>query len=122
MAAMLQRIATERPDPPASDPFETLEHGWRILRNCRLGQQRGGVGLTALIHPRIGVALLDGVPARLPGAEAAFRARLEAARFPAIFPGTLPVVHLCLTPPQRERLGVQERELGQAFSERVRLV
>lgn len=115
-AAMSQRIATVRPDQPAPDPSTALEglgRGWLILRNCRLGCPQGRGLPSALIHPAVGVALLDILPSESPGAIEAFRARLAAARFPAIFPGYLPVVHLRLAPRQLEELRTR---LDRAFA------
>ena len=49
-----------------------------------------------LIHPDVGVALIDVSPSSNPEAEIVLRRRLEAARFESIFPGFLPVLHLRL--------------------------
>jgi len=114
---MSQRIASTTPTQPAPDPLAALEElgrGWLILRNCRLGLPRGRSLSAALIHPAKGVALLDILPSESPGAIEAFRARLTAARFPAIFPGHLPVVHLRLAPRQLEELRTR---LDRAFAE-----
>ena len=50
------------------------------------------------MHPARGVAVLDILPSNTPGAVEALRARLAAARFPAIFAGHLPMVHLQVAP------------------------
>jgi len=116
-AAMSQRIVSAGPIQPTPDPLAALEElgrGWLILRNCRLGLPRGRSLSAALIHPAKGVALLDILPSESPGAIEAFRARLTAARFPAIFPGHLPVVHLRLAPRQLEELRTR---LDRAFAE-----
>ncbi|MBV1797851.1 hypothetical protein [Siccirubricoccus sp. G192] len=101
----VQGLASAVPVQPATDPppgLDGLGRGWRILRKCRLGH---GEGLPlALLHPSIGVALLDLLPGRTEGAVEALRARLDLARFPAIFPGHLPVVHLRLSPRELETL------------------
>ena len=80
---------------------EELGRDWVILRDCRLGPpSRGGILPTVLMHPARGVAVLDILPSATPGAVEALRAKLHAARFPAIFAGHLPVVHLQVTPRQ----------------------
>ena len=68
-----------------------------ILRDCRLRPSDRGSSPTILLHPARGVAVLDILPFETPDALDAVRGRLDAARFPAIFAGDLPVVHLRLT-------------------------
>jgi hypothetical protein len=78
---------------------ERLPEGWVCGRHCDIGGDPGRpvrVGLV-LLHPGLGVALLD-IGERTEGAEEVFRARLEEARFGAIFGGYLPVLHGCLGP------------------------
>jgi hypothetical protein len=89
--------------------------GWIRLDQCNLSPFQGQALLVphVLLHPEIGVALIDIAPGETAGAEAAFRDRLEAARFAAIFPGDLPVVHLQLQP---EELGSLGTLLPQAFA------
>lgn len=89
--------------------------GWIRLDQCNLSAIQGQTLVVqhVLLHPEIGVALIDIAPAEAPGAEAAFRDRLESARFAAIFPGQLPVVHLQLEP---EVLGSLETLLPEAFA------
>ncbi|MDO9707596.1 SH3 domain-containing protein [Paracraurococcus lichenis] len=84
-----------------------LPPGWIGLEQCNISPLPGHV-LTmphVLLHPEVGVALIDLAPGETPGAEEAFRARLESARFAAIFPGTLPVVHLILPQEAPDQLG-----------------
>jgi hypothetical protein len=100
---MAQRAArVEVLPPPTTDrPFagtpEELGPDWLILRDCRLGATARGGLASVLLHPARGVAVLDILPSRTPDAAEAVRARLYAARFPAIFAGHLPVVHLQAT-------------------------
>jgi hypothetical protein len=78
---------------------ERLPDGWVCGRQCDIGGEPGQpvrVDLV-LLHPGLGVALLD-IGGRTEGAEAVLRARLEEARFGAIFGGYLPVLHGCLGP------------------------
>src|SRR3954452_6014483 len=65
--------------------------GWIALEQCNLSPSPGQVLRVrhVLLHPEVGVALIDVAPEEAVGAEPAFRARLETARFAAIFPGHL---------------------------------
>ncbi|MBL6077146.1 hypothetical protein JMJ56_03950 [Belnapia sp. T18] len=76
---------------------ERLPEGWICGRHCDIGGDPGRpvrVDLV-LLHPGLGVALLD-FGEKTEGAEQVLRARLEEARFGAIFGGYLPVLHGCL--------------------------
>jgi len=84
------------PLPGATPPLLAgLERGWVLLPQAVIG----GTGETpvtidvVLLHPARGVALLESPPHWTPDAPARLRRRLAQARFAAIFPGTLPVVH-----------------------------
>src|SRR5918997_5816306 len=66
-----------------------------------------------LLHPRIGVALLEVAPDLTPEASARLRRRLDAARFGAVSPGHLPIVHRSLP---AERLGLLGELLERAFA------
>src|SRR4051812_35893584 len=81
--------------------------GWIGLEQCNLSPVPGQVLQVpyVLLHPEVGVALIDVAPGEALGAEPAFRARLEAARFAAIFPGHLPVVHLQVQSEELHQLG-----------------
>jgi hypothetical protein len=61
--------------------------GWVELRRCLVS---GIVLPHVLLHPRLGIVVLDGPP----DAVALLRRRLDQARFAAVFPGTLPIVQL----------------------------
>lgn len=87
------------PDSPAqaaSQLIEGMRPGWVLLQDCHLGDAGAAPVRFALIHPEIGVALVDLAPALLPDAIVRLRQRLEAARFASIFPGHLPIVHRAL--------------------------
>jgi len=74
-----------------------LPSGWICLQDCNLsGKLNRPVQIPfVLLHPEVGVALLDvGATGTATDAEAVLRQRLEAARFESIFPGYLPIVHL----------------------------
>ena len=100
---MQQAVRAEAP-PAAERPTvgtpDGLGRDWLILRDCRLRpSDRGGLP-SVLIHPARGIAVLDILPSKTAEAVEAVRARLYAARFPAVFAGNLPVVHLQATPRQ----------------------
>ena len=97
-----QAARTEFPPPGGPAGFSVFDPGelgqeWVILRDCRLRPSDRGSSPTILLHPARGVAVLDILPFETPDALDAVRGRLDAARFPAIFAGDLPVVHLRLT-------------------------
>ncbi|TDH62805.1 hypothetical protein E2C06_10420, partial [Dankookia rubra] len=100
---------------PAAAQGPDVPSGWIRLDQCNLSPFQGQALLVphVLLHPEIGVALIDIAPGETAGAELAFRDRLETARFAAIFPGQLPVVHLQLQP---EELGSLGTLLPQAFA------
>lgn len=78
---------------------ERLPEGWVCGRHCNIGGDpvRPMRMDLVLMHPGLGIALLD-IGERTEKAEEVLRARLEEARFGAIFGGYLPVVHGCLGP------------------------
>jgi hypothetical protein len=86
--------------------------GWLLLRDCPLGGGGPPVAL-ALLHPKIGVALVDFVPAPRTDAADRLRRALDARRFPAIFGGYPPIVGVVLP---ADRLP----ELGQVLSTRFK--
>ena len=116
---MVQRAVRVGGVPPSADSSssegaEELGRDWIILRNRRLGRPaRGGHLPAVLMNPTRGVAVLDILPSDTPGAVEALRARLGAARFPAIFAGHLPVVHLQVAP---QRVPFLPALLDEAFA------
>ncbi|WP_128080065.1 SH3 domain-containing protein [Roseicella frigidaeris] len=90
----------ERAPPQPVLPALVLPPGWVGLERCNLSPVPGQTVAVrhVLLHPFVGIALIDIAPEATHGAEPALRARLDAARFGAIFPGHLPVVHLQVTP------------------------
>jgi hypothetical protein len=87
----------ERPEGAAS-MMVPLPPGWLCLQDCNLSGQLSHPVVVpfVLMHPDVGVVLIDISPASNPEAEAILRRRLEAARFESIFPGFLPILHLRL--------------------------
>jgi hypothetical protein len=74
--------------------LKRLPDGWVSGRSCDLGGLPGQTVRVdyVLMHPRLGVALIE--LGKLDGdAEDVLRRRLTEARFSAIFPGHLPILH-----------------------------
>lgn len=120
-----QPEASFRLDPPtdlrpAAPEASALPEGWTSLNDCLL-EPRPVEGMPAatilvpvvLLHPEFGVALLGLPGAVAEAAAAAFRQRLEDARFSAIFPGHLPVATLAMLPGEPLNL---RRRLSAAFA------
>ena len=91
-AAAVEAAAVDRRPPartgavaPAAAPASRGH--WLALEGCRVG---GHVLPLVLLHPRFGIAIAGGPL----DAAALVRQRLERARFPAIFPGVLPILRL----------------------------
>ena len=95
----------------------SLDRGWSLVEDCRLGLGSGPPDIV-LLHPGIGVALLEMEPRWTPDAETAFRQRLDAIGFAQDFPGHLPVIHRRLRPIDLPELPVL---LAEAFSWQPRL-
>ena len=95
--ALLQAVANMRP-------------GWIVLRDCRLARgdwsTRARVRY-ALLHPEIGVALLDIVPGTTTrGAPDCLRRLLDAADFRFAFGTYPPIVYLCVPSRTLSSLGL----------------
>lgn len=101
---MAQRAARSEMAPEYgsfSGRLEDLGPDWLVIEGrCLRGAGQRGAPPVVLVHPARGIAVLDVAPPGTPGAVEAVHARLEAARFPAIFSGHLPVVHLRAPPRQ----------------------
>ena len=83
------------------EPNPSTAPGWLALPRCRVG---GQLIPLVMLHPRFGIAIQGGPP----DAVALVRQRLDRARFPAIFPGHLPVVRV--EPAQRPESGFDPKE------------
>jgi hypothetical protein len=75
--------------------------GWRVLRDCVLDAEGEGAPARriafALIHARVGVALLDVLPCpAAPDAPGRLRRMLDAAGFAGVFGAYPPIVYLCV--------------------------
>src|SRR5690348_14946991 len=95
-----------------------LPDPWTLLRERRIGGDRAEPIEVVLIHPEIGVALVDEAP-RDP-ARAAHRLRdyLDEQRFGEFFPGELPIVALSVAADEFDTLG---ERLAAAFEAAPRL-
>src|SRR5689334_7496296 len=86
-----------------------MRPGWVVLRDCVLFDDDARHPPRrlryALLHPSVGVALLDVGSDRTPDAVARLRRRLDAAGFPTAFPGYLPMVYRSLPADDLRRLG-----------------
>jgi hypothetical protein len=84
-------------------PMPELGLGWLVLRDCALGGGGPRVKL-ALLHPNVGVALVD-ADGTAPDAEDRLRRALDARRFPAIFGDYPPIVRVVLPASRSGELG-----------------
>jgi hypothetical protein len=89
--------------PAATVPGVPSGPGWLVLRDCPLGGGGPPVGL-ALLHPKIGVALVDFAPTAVNAADR-LRRELDVRRFPAIFGAYPPVVWTVLPEDRLSELG-----------------
>src|SRR5215472_3820452 len=86
-------------DAPArlTRTLRTLPGPWTLLRNRRIAGADGTESVPVdlvLVHPEIGVALIDEAPRDPTPAVAALRDYLAAHRFNEFCPGNLPIVAL----------------------------
>ncbi len=79
-----------------------LPEEWTLLRQRQIGETPVDV---VLVHPGIGVALVDLAPQSPEAAAEALRARLEGERFAEFFPGELPIVAVSLEAAEIEAAG-----------------
>jgi len=92
-----------------------LPEQWTLLRDRRIEDEPvDGV----LIHPDIGIALINVAPRQADMAADALGHRLERERFAAYFPGALPVVRLAVPPEAIPEVGEQ---LAEAFDAAPRI-
>jgi hypothetical protein len=77
-----------------------MRPGWVVFRDCLLADDGRGARARvryALLHPKIGIALLDVPPgATTPGAPDRMRRSLDAAGFRLAFGDYPPIVYLCV--------------------------
>jgi hypothetical protein len=95
-----------------------LPDPWTLLRHRRIGGEAAEPVDVVLIHPEIGVALVDEAP-RDPAASARrLREYFDQQRFGEFFPGDLPIVTLSVAADEFETVGEQ---LAAAFEAAPRL-
>jgi len=92
-----------------------LPSGWICLRDSNIsGLLSRPVQIHyVLLHPDVGIALLDVAPTVTPDAEAILRQRLAAVRFDAIFQGYLPIVYRSIRP---DEVNAIDDILAEAFA------
>ena len=73
--------------------LRTLPDPWTLLRDRRIDASGELIDLV-LVHPEIGVALINEAPRHPTAGVAALRDLLEREQFADFFPGTLPIVSL----------------------------
>jgi len=95
-----------------------LPDPWTLLRQRQIGDDEAEPVEVVLVHPEIGVALVDEAP-RDPAASARrLREHLDQQRFGEFFPGDLPIVTLSVAPDEFETIG---ERLAAAFETVPRL-
>ena len=108
-----EHVSRERYSRAFGGTVERLPKGWICGRDCDIGGEPGRPVRMDLVlmHPALGIALIDGeTPTE--GAEYILRERLEEARFGAIFGGHLPVLHCAIQPDELPSLAAIERAFG----------
>src|SRR5258707_2921066 len=82
-----------------------LHDPWTLLRHRRIGAEEAEPVEVVLVHPEIGVALVDQAP-RDPALSARrLREHLDQQRFGEFFPGDLPIVALSVADDEFEAIG-----------------
>src|SRR5229473_4092695 len=95
-----------------------LHDPWTLLRHRRIGAEEAEPVEVVLVHPEIGVALVDQAP-RDPALSARrLREHLDQQRFGEFFPGDLPIVALSVAADEFEAIG---ERLAAAFEAAPRL-
>ncbi len=106
----IQALAAPTTRPAAMDgafrdavPEPGPEGGWLVSRNCPLGGGGPRINLV-LLHPSVGVALVDFAP-KDTDAVGRFRSALDGRRFSAVFGGYPPTVRAILPTDRLSDLG-----------------
>ncbi|HJT06312.1 MAG TPA: hypothetical protein VJ747_05280, partial [Stellaceae bacterium] len=95
-----------------------LPDPWTLLRHRRIGGDQAEPVEVVLIHPEIGVALVDEAPRDPAPSARRLRDYLDGQRFGEFFPGELPIVTLSVAVDEFEMLGDR---LAAAFEAAPRL-
>src|SRR5579862_5362382 len=104
---------------PLVETLLALPDPWVLLCDRRIGGDDGTEPIgVVLVHPEIGVALIDEAPRDPAGALGAFQAYLGEQRFAEFYPGELPVVAISIAREQLEAIG---DHLAAAFEAAPRL-
>src|SRR6185312_14581692 len=95
-----------------------LPDPWTLLRHRRIGGDQAEPIDVVLVHPEIGVALVDEAPRDPAPSARRLREYLDGQRFGEFFPGELPIVALNVAADEFEMLG---ERLAAAFDAAPRL-
>ncbi|HWG80494.1 MAG TPA: hypothetical protein VN681_12005 [Stellaceae bacterium] len=95
-----------------------LPDPWTLLRHRRIGGDQAEPIDVVLVHPEIGVALVDEAPRDPAPSARRLREYLDGQRFGEFFPGELPIVALNVAADEFEMLG---ERLAAAFEAAPRL-
>src|SRR5258708_40212190 len=71
-----------------------LPDPWTLLRHRRIGDEEAEPVEVVLVHPEIGVALVDQAPRDPPASARRLRGHLDPRRLGRFFPGALPSLTL----------------------------
>ncbi|HEX7968605.1 MAG TPA: hypothetical protein VF502_10315 [Stellaceae bacterium] len=114
----VEDLTTPDGQPTLAGTLAALPEPWTLLRDRRIGAAAAEPVQIVLVHPEIGIALVDEAPRDPAPESAALRSYLEGARFDAYFPGDLPIVTLSVA--AEDFAAVGER-LAAAFDAAPRL-
>jgi predicted nucleic acid-binding Zn-ribbon protein len=91
-------LSSDHADDALGHAVVAMRPGWVALRGCVLDTGDAPVRVRyALLHPQVGIALLDVVPGQTtPNAADHLRRKLDAAAFHAEFGCTPPILYLCI--------------------------
>jgi hypothetical protein len=95
-----------------------LPDPWTLLRHRRIGDEQAESVEVVLVHPEIGIALVDEAPRDPDSSVRRLREYLDGQRFGEFFQGDLPIVALSIAPDALETSGEQ---LAAAFEAAPRL-
>lgn len=91
-------MSSDHADDALSHAIVTMRPGWIALRGCTLDADDAPARVRyALLHPQVGIALLDVVPGQTtPHAPDLLRRKLEAGTFHAEFGCIPPILYFCI--------------------------
>src|SRR5690348_11710195 len=111
-------LSTDEAHVSLAGTLAALPDPWTLLRQRRIGGDQAEPVEVVLVHPEIGVALVDEAPRDPTLSARRLRDYLEGQRFGEFFPGELPIVALSVAADEFEMLGDR---LAAAFEAAPRL-